>query len=240
MLGDEQFAAASDGRRRAARAGRHRRRARACPTCSRATPPTISSRDRRGRRPRRRRPRGRGLRLRADVLDLDDDRGVPQPAARVGARRGSTRPSRSPSRRCSSSPRHRAGRVRERRARGGRAGAALGRLPARDVQVRARRGVHRRAADAAQLGLDSTEPVRVRGVEVSPRDVVAAVLPDPRRSATGCAATCAGTLVTGTGKDGAARAVYLYHVVDNERTMREYGPRPSSGRPRSTPWSRSS
>jgi saccharopine dehydrogenase-like NADP-dependent oxidoreductase len=29
--------------------------------------------------------------------------------------------------------------------------------------------------------------------------------------------------VTGTGPDGAARAVYLYHVADNERTMREYG-----------------
>ena len=35
--------------------------------------------------------------------------------------------------------------------------------------------------------------------------------------------TCAGTLVTGTGRDGAPRAVYLYHVADNERTMREYG-----------------
>jgi saccharopine dehydrogenase-like NADP-dependent oxidoreductase len=35
--------------------------------------------------------------------------------------------------------------------------------------------------------------------------------------------TCAGTFVTGTGKDGAPRASYLYHVADNERTMREYG-----------------
>ena len=35
---------------------------------------------------RRRRPGRRGLRLRADLLDLDDDRGVPQPAARLGAR----------------------------------------------------------------------------------------------------------------------------------------------------------
>jgi hypothetical protein len=42
--------------------------------------------DRRDRRPRRREPRRRGLRLRADVLDLDDDRGVPQPAGRLGAR----------------------------------------------------------------------------------------------------------------------------------------------------------
>ena len=30
-----------------------------------------------------------------------------------------------------------------------------------------------------KLGLDGTEPVRVRGVEVAPRDVVAAALPDP-------------------------------------------------------------
>ena len=44
----------------------------------------------------------------------------------------------------------RAGRVRQRRARGGAARAALGRLPPRHVQVRPRRRVHRRAADAAQ------------------------------------------------------------------------------------------
>ena len=35
--------------------------------------------------------------------------------------------------------------------------------------------------------------------------------------------TCAGTWVTGTGKDGAPRATYLYHVVDNEQAMRDYG-----------------
>jgi saccharopine dehydrogenase-like NADP-dependent oxidoreductase len=35
--------------------------------------------------------------------------------------------------------------------------------------------------------------------------------------------TCAGTLVTGLGKDGAPRRTYLYHVVDNEWSMREYG-----------------
>jgi saccharopine dehydrogenase-like NADP-dependent oxidoreductase len=34
--------------------------------------------------------------------------------------------------------------------------------------------------------------------------------------------TCAGTWVTGTGKDGRPRSTYLYHVVDNETTMREY------------------
>jgi len=74
------------------------------------------------------------------------------------------------------------------------------------------------------LGLDSTDPVSVRGVEVSPRDVVAAVLPDPAtlgERMTG--RTCAGTWVRGTGRDGNPRSTYLYHVVDNEYTMREYG-----------------
>jgi len=75
-----------------------------------------------------------------------------------------------------------------------------------------------------KLGLDSTEPVRVRGVEVAPRDMVAAALPDPATLGDRMRGkTCAGTLVTGTGVGGAPRAVYLYHVADNERTMREYG-----------------
>jgi len=75
-----------------------------------------------------------------------------------------------------------------------------------------------------KLGLDRTEPVRVGAATVSPRDVVAAVLPDPATlgdKMTG--RTCAGTLVTGLGKDGAPREVYLYHLVDNEWSMREYG-----------------
>src|SRR4051794_38025915 len=71
------------------------------------------------------------------------------------------------------------------------------------------------------LGLDSTDRVRVKAAsgghcEVSPRDVVAAVLPDPAsvgERMTGN--TCAGLFVTGTGKDGRPRATYLYHVVDN-------------------------
>jgi saccharopine dehydrogenase (NAD+, L-lysine forming) len=75
-----------------------------------------------------------------------------------------------------------------------------------------------------ELGLDSKEKMRVGSVEVTPRDVVAACLPDPSTLGgrmTG--KTCAGTFVTGTGKDGAPRATYVYHVVDNEWTMREYG-----------------
>ena len=74
------------------------------------------------------------------------------------------------------------------------------------------------------VGLDSTDPVSVRGVEVAPRDVVAAALPDPARLGDRMhGKTCAGTLVTGTGKDGKLRATYLYHVVDNDWAMREYG-----------------
>jgi saccharopine dehydrogenase-like NADP-dependent oxidoreductase len=75
-----------------------------------------------------------------------------------------------------------------------------------------------------KLGLDSTEPVSVRGVDVAPRDVVAAVLPDPATLGDRMRGrTCAGTYVTGTGQDGRPRAVYLYHVVDNEESMRRDG-----------------
>ena len=75
-----------------------------------------------------------------------------------------------------------------------------------------------------KLGLDSVEPVRAGGASVSPRDVVAACLPDPATLGdrmTGL--TCAGTWVTGTGKDGKPREVYLHHVVDNAWSMAEYG-----------------
>ncbi len=75
-----------------------------------------------------------------------------------------------------------------------------------------------------ELGLDSKEKIRVGGVEVAPRDVVAACLPDPGGLGERMMGkTCAGTYVTGKGKDGAPRATYVYHVVDNEWTMREYG-----------------
>ncbi len=74
------------------------------------------------------------------------------------------------------------------------------------------------------LGLDSKEKVRVKGVEVAPRDVIAAILPDPATLGDRMTGkTCAGTLVTGIGKDGKPRKTYLYHVVDNEWSMREYG-----------------
>ena len=77
------------------------------------------------------------------------------------------------------------------------------------------------------LGLDRTEPVSVRSkagrVEVAPRDVVAAVLPDPASLADRMTGkTCAGTLVTGTGLDGEPRATYLYHVADTEWSNEHY------------------
>lgn len=83
------------------------------------------------------------------------------------------------------------------------------------------------------LGLDKVAPVSVRTApgpdgkrgkaEVSPRDLVAAVLPDPatlgdRMTGT----TCAGVWVTGKGKDGNPREVFLYHASDNEWTMKNY------------------
>jgi saccharopine dehydrogenase-like NADP-dependent oxidoreductase len=75
-----------------------------------------------------------------------------------------------------------------------------------------------------KLGLDGTGKVRVGDVEVAPRDVVAACLPDPATLGDRMTGkTCAGTWVRGTGPDGAPREVYLYHVVDNAWSMAEYG-----------------
>src|ERR1039457_4349462 len=75
-----------------------------------------------------------------------------------------------------------------------------------------------------KLGLDSTTSISVGNVEVSPRDVVAGCLPNPAELGDRMSGlTCAGTWVTGVGTDGAAREVYLYHVVDNAWSMAEFG-----------------
>jgi saccharopine dehydrogenase (NAD+, L-lysine-forming) len=75
-----------------------------------------------------------------------------------------------------------------------------------------------------KLGLDSTRPLTVGGVQVSPRDVVAAALPNPADLGDRMRGkTCAGLWARGTGKDGQPRSSYLYHVVDNEWSMAEYG-----------------
>jgi saccharopine dehydrogenase (NAD+, L-lysine forming) len=73
------------------------------------------------------------------------------------------------------------------------------------------------------LNLDKTEKVKVKGVEVSPRDVIAACLPDPAHLGDRMhGKTSAGTWVRGT-KDGKPREVYVYQVADNQHCMERYG-----------------
>ena len=73
------------------------------------------------------------------------------------------------------------------------------------------------------LGMDSKETVDVQGVAVSPRDLLAAALPDPATLGSRMKGkTCAGTLVKGLDKEGKPRAVYMYNVVDNAWSMANY------------------
>jgi len=73
------------------------------------------------------------------------------------------------------------------------------------------------------LGLDKKEKINVKGVQVAPRDVVAACLPDPAHLGDKMfGKTCAGLWVKGM-KDGAPREVYLYQVADNEECMKTWG-----------------
>jgi len=73
------------------------------------------------------------------------------------------------------------------------------------------------------LGLDNKEKKKVKGVEVAPRDVVAACLPDPAHLGDRMfGKTCAGTWVKGK-KDGKPRQVYLYQVADNVECMKRLG-----------------
>jgi saccharopine dehydrogenase-like NADP-dependent oxidoreductase len=75
-----------------------------------------------------------------------------------------------------------------------------------------------------KLGLDKKENVDVQGVSVSPRDLLTASLPDPATLGSRMKGkTCAGVLVKGLDKEGKPKATYLYHVVDNEWSMKEYG-----------------
>lgn len=73
------------------------------------------------------------------------------------------------------------------------------------------------------LGLDNKEPIQVKGVQVAPRDVVAACLPDPAHLGPLMSGkTSAGTWVKGL-KDGKQRQVYLYQVADNAECMQKFG-----------------
>lgn len=73
------------------------------------------------------------------------------------------------------------------------------------------------------LGLDNKEKINVKGVQVAPRDVVAACLPDPAHLGEKMhGKTCAGTWVKGK-KDGKKREVYIYQVADNQQCMQAWG-----------------
>lgn len=73
------------------------------------------------------------------------------------------------------------------------------------------------------LGLDNKEKINVKGIQVAPRDVVAACLPDPAHLGEKMnGKTCAGTWVKGT-KDGKKKEVYLYQVADNAACMKQWG-----------------
>ena len=73
------------------------------------------------------------------------------------------------------------------------------------------------------LGMDRTDRVMVKGVEVSPRDVLTAITPDP--AAVGdqmVGRAVVGTWVLGT-KDGQPREVYLYQTTDAQQCWRDNG-----------------
>lgn len=73
------------------------------------------------------------------------------------------------------------------------------------------------------IGLDNKEKINVKGVQVAPRDVVAACLPDPAYLGDKMSGkTCAGTWVKGK-KDGKERQVYLYQLADNAECMKKWG-----------------
>ena len=147
------------------RARRHGRRARASATCSRATPPTTCSArstssapatartwwcaTRRATRSSRRRSAS-GRRSRSASTRPSSGRRTAAGTRRPPfSRAGGLRLPRG----------HRPGRVRQRRARGGAAHAALGRREARHLQVRPRRRVHRRPARPSTSSA-STRPRR--------------------------------------------------------------------------------
>ncbi len=74
------------------------------------------------------------------------------------------------------------------------------------------------------LGMDRKEHINVQGVDVSPRDILAASLPDPATLGERMRGkTCAGALVKGLDKNGKPKAVYIYNVVDNSWSMENYG-----------------
>jgi len=73
------------------------------------------------------------------------------------------------------------------------------------------------------LGMHRKELINVKGVKVSPIEVVAACLPDPASLGDKMSGkTCVGTWVTGM-KSSKRREVYIYQATDNQESMRSYG-----------------
>jgi saccharopine dehydrogenase (NAD+, L-lysine-forming) len=74
-----------------------------------------------------------------------------------------------------------------------------------------------------RMGLSSTDRVRVGDLSVVPRDLVVALLPQPKDLAGRMRGkTCVGTLAKGF-KDGEPRAYYIYNVSDHEAVYRSLG-----------------
>jgi saccharopine dehydrogenase-like NADP-dependent oxidoreductase len=73
------------------------------------------------------------------------------------------------------------------------------------------------------IGLDSTKPITVKGVQVAPRDVVMALTPDPAQHG----ARMKGRAIVGTWaigrKDGAPREVYIYQKTVGEDCWATFG-----------------
>ncbi len=73
------------------------------------------------------------------------------------------------------------------------------------------------------LGMDRTDKVTVRGVEVAPRDVLAAITPDPARVGDRMVGRAiVGTWVIGR-KDGKPREVFMYQMTDAAETWQRWG-----------------
>ena len=73
------------------------------------------------------------------------------------------------------------------------------------------------------LGMDRTDKVSVKGVDVAPRDVLAAITPDPAQVGDRMIGRAiVGTWVIGR-HDGAPREVFLYQMTDAQQCWRETG-----------------
>jgi saccharopine dehydrogenase (NAD+, L-lysine-forming) len=74
-----------------------------------------------------------------------------------------------------------------------------------------------------QLGLHGKQKVNVGGVQISPRDLVVSLLPEPKTLGGRMRGkTCVGTLAKGI-RDGVERSFYIYNVTSHEQTWRELG-----------------